>query len=362
VFSTCIFCNGPLGRNEALEHFTVGRRLAFDAAKGRLWAICPRCERWNLTPLETRWEAIEEAERAYRGMKLRVSTPNIGLARLNEGLELVRVGAPLLPEFAAWRYGDQFGRRRRKHVVIGGAGAVAGMFGSLGGLITGFPALAITMSTLSIGWRIGDVIHRRRRKTRVRTVIRDPLGVPIPMTALHMVSAALIPPKDDGEWRVAVPFGKLLPRDQRDQTRWRHGPSTMFEKRTELTGDMAMRALGAMLPLVNEHGGSKQHVVDAVDVITASTHAHQLVRAASLDDKARNLRTGETNIREIPPRMRLALEIMLHQDDERRAMEGELRELEARWRDADAIAGIADSLTLSPEIEERLATLKADMR
>jgi hypothetical protein len=89
VYTTCIFCNGPLGRNESIEHFPVGRRLAFDAAKGRLWVVCPRCERWNLTPLETRWEAIEEAERAYRGMKLRVSTDNIGLARLHEGLDLV---------------------------------------------------------------------------------------------------------------------------------------------------------------------------------------------------------------------------------------------------------------------------------
>jgi len=43
---------------------------------------------------------------------VRASTDNIGIARHPEGLELVRIGKPLRPEFAAWRYGDQFGRRK----------------------------------------------------------------------------------------------------------------------------------------------------------------------------------------------------------------------------------------------------------
>src|ERR1700716_2703399 len=108
MYSSCIICKGELGANEAIEHFPVRRRLAFDGAKGRLGVVCRKCERWNLTPLEERWEAIEECERAYRGTKLRVSTEEIGLARLSEGLELVRIGKPLRPEFAAWRYGDKF--------------------------------------------------------------------------------------------------------------------------------------------------------------------------------------------------------------------------------------------------------------
>ncbi|MDQ3950778.1 MAG: hypothetical protein M3282_10575, partial [Gemmatimonadota bacterium] len=113
MYHTCLFCHGDLGANEAVERFPVGRRLAFDAAKGRLWVVCPSCARWNLTPLEERWEAIEACERLYRGTRLRASTDNVGLARLREGLELVRIGSPLRPEFAAWRYGAKFGRRRR---------------------------------------------------------------------------------------------------------------------------------------------------------------------------------------------------------------------------------------------------------
>lgn len=50
MYRSCIFCSGALGSNEAIERFPVGRSLAFDAAKGRLWAVCPRCARWNLAP------------------------------------------------------------------------------------------------------------------------------------------------------------------------------------------------------------------------------------------------------------------------------------------------------------------------
>ena len=63
MYSTCIFCNQSLGTNVALESFSVGRRVAFDAARGRLWVVCRKCERWNLTPLEERWEAVDEDER-----------------------------------------------------------------------------------------------------------------------------------------------------------------------------------------------------------------------------------------------------------------------------------------------------------
>ena len=45
VFSTCLFCHESLGRNDAIEPFPVGRRLAFDPKKGRLWVICRSCSR-----------------------------------------------------------------------------------------------------------------------------------------------------------------------------------------------------------------------------------------------------------------------------------------------------------------------------
>jgi len=44
MFSTCIFCHRDLGANESIETFPVGRRLAYDEAKGRLWVVCRHCE------------------------------------------------------------------------------------------------------------------------------------------------------------------------------------------------------------------------------------------------------------------------------------------------------------------------------
>ena len=126
MFTTSLFCSTALGANETIEHFPVGRRLAFDPDKGRLWVICRACDRWNLTPLEERWEALEEADRLFRETRLRASTDHIGLARLRDGLELVRIGKPQRPEIAAWRYGDQFGRRRQMRLLQIGAVSAAG--------------------------------------------------------------------------------------------------------------------------------------------------------------------------------------------------------------------------------------------
>src|SRR3712207_1886227 len=137
MYHHCLFCQSDLGSNEAVEHFPIGRRLAFDAAKGRLWVVCSQCTRWNLTPVEERWEAIEECERLYRAERLRAQTENIGLARIREGLELIRVGRPLRPEFAAWRYGGVFGARLRRTLAWAGGGTVVAGATAAVGLATG---------------------------------------------------------------------------------------------------------------------------------------------------------------------------------------------------------------------------------
>jgi hypothetical protein len=161
MYSTCLFCNHDLGRNESVEAFPVGRRLAFDPACGRLWVVCRRCERWNLSPLEERWEAFEECERLFRGTRLRMSTDQIGLARLPDGLELVRIGEPLRPEFAAWRYGGQFGRRRRRAILVTGAGVTL-----LAGLTIG---LSVAGGSAGGLWGIWNVWLNVPGRTRLRT-------------------------------------------------------------------------------------------------------------------------------------------------------------------------------------------------
>src|SRR5262245_57174657 len=119
MLSHCIFCNADLRSNEVVEHFPVGRRLAFDAAQGRLWVVCRSCARWNLSPIEERWEAIEECERLYSKTPTRFATENIGLARVSEGTELLRIGKPQRPEFAAWRYTSRVVQRYRREMTLG---------------------------------------------------------------------------------------------------------------------------------------------------------------------------------------------------------------------------------------------------
>src|SRR5688500_5957899 len=101
MYRTCIFFSAGRGSNESMEAFRVCRGIAFDAARGRCWAVCPRCSHWNLAPIEERWEAVEGAEKHFRDARLRAQSENVGLARLPDGTRLVRVGQALPGELAA---------------------------------------------------------------------------------------------------------------------------------------------------------------------------------------------------------------------------------------------------------------------
>ena len=81
-----------------------------------------------------------------------VSTDNVGLAKHPEGLELVRIGQPMRPEFAAWRYGDQFGRRRKRAIMygVGGTVVIGGVI--LGGAITGVGGAILWQSGNLYNW------------------------------------------------------------------------------------------------------------------------------------------------------------------------------------------------------------------
>ena len=157
VYHTCLYCTKELGANDVLETLPIGRRVAFDAAQGRLWVVCRSCEKWNLVPFDTRLETIDACERLFADTRLRFSTDNIGLARVREGLELVRVGPALRPEFAAWRYGDRFGSRRRRNLLIAaGTGAAR----------VAFAAAASVLGVNLLG-RVAWACRRRQKSARV---------------------------------------------------------------------------------------------------------------------------------------------------------------------------------------------------
>jgi hypothetical protein len=354
MYSSCIFCNAPLGANELLERFPVGRRIAYDERAGRLWAVCRKCERWNLSPLETRWEAIEDAERLFRATSLKVSGENISLAQTAEGLELVRVGSPPRVELMAWRYGDQFGRRRRRHLIAGtGVAAGAAAFGVASFMTSSLPVAFALLSAVGGGINMANTVNFvRRRWVPRRVVVRDDAGKLLQLNSDDVAGAALVSRPADG-WRMAVPHRVQIGRP---------GKGAVTGAVTELTGDAALLALSRLLPLANRDGGSRRHLMDAMRVIDNARTVEDLVRRAATNDEARKthikVKPGWNQLGILPPRLRLALEMALHEADERRAMEGELAELETRWREADALAKIADSLLLPPEVEQELEALR----
>ena len=350
MYSTCLFCNESLGTNEAIEHFPVGRRLAFDAGKGRLWVVCRRCERWNLTPLEERWEAIEACEREFRATKLRVSTDEIGLARLKEGLELVRIGAPQRPEMAAWRYGDQFGRRRRRYYALAAGGVAV-----LGTVIVAGPGLGL-VSAGAVQPLI-QLANAGRAAYRSRKVIgvTGPDGATLPTRLEDLDRVRLSVEQDDFVLRVPV-------RRKQGTAWWRYDNQRTM---VDLTGEPAIRAAGALLPHLNRQGGSARDVQRAVEYLEEAESPDKLFHAAAVAVRKASADTLFTPrqrdlLKRLPTAGRLALEMASHEETERRALEGELHILEAAWRDAEEIAGIADNLFVPESVESELARLKRE--
>jgi hypothetical protein len=309
-----------------IEHFPVGRRLAFDPAKGRLWVVCTRCRRWNLTPLEERWEAIEECERLYRGTRLRASTDNIGLARVADGMDLVRIGAPRTPELAAWRYSRDFGRRWLTRGLP--LAAVAG--GGYQGLNAGLDVAGTPAGVAVAGGVLLALIASQWRRVRARIALPNGKVTTLGVLRLRRVR---LEPADDG-WALRI---------------------AEYDAPPPLVGTDAVPALRAVMTARNYYGAPRDEVERAISVLSDFGGPHRfigrLARAAH--------RTG---IHSFPPELAMALEMALHEGTERRALEGELRLLRVEWELAEEIATIADDLFLPDAVREkhgRLAHLRS---
>ena len=362
MYSTCLFCHAPLGSNDAIEHFPVGRRLAFDAARGRLWVVCRKCERWNLSPLDERWEAIEECERQFSETRLRASTHNIGLARLREGLELVRIGSPLRPEMAAWRYGDQFGRRSRRHLIFTGAGVAAAI-----GVVAVGPATGLIAGG-GIGlFQLVSSIHTAYQQRRVRAHVQVPSYDRSGTVRLKQLQRTAIVQHADG-WALRVAFEMSNREPLRDESPLAiHRPIGGWtrEETVMLTGADALRAAGQLLPAINASGATRSEVESAVRIVEQTDDPSRLFAryAAGPTPSWRTgsyAREGGHVLANLPTEVRLAFEMAAHEEAERRALDGELALLEAAWRQAEEIASIADDLIVSDDTRRRLAEIRGD--
>lgn len=357
MYTHCVHCQAELGRNDVLEAFPVGRRVAFDEAQGRLWVVCGKCERWNLAPFESRWEAIEQAERAYRGTTVRVATDNIGLARWRDGTTLVRIGRPLRPEFAAWRYGDQFGRRRRRAWFTGGAatlgvGAFVGGAALTGaGLLALAPVLHVSTALLAAG----------TMRVRYR-----PLAHPDGDWFLPIGNPRLVPGTGPEPWGIEIGWVRRL--DSPTLT-WRQYLSPGINGnngengRVTLHGELARDTLAKLLPSVNGGGATRERVDEAVTLLDELGGPERVLPWAIEQRRAWGAKQtfGDTgDLGYIPRPARLAIEMAVHEERERLALAGELAELERAWLEAERIARIADRLLVPDVITQRLAALRGE--
>ncbi|MDQ6886075.1 MAG: hypothetical protein M3068_02150 [Gemmatimonadota bacterium] len=361
MYSTCLFCNTKLGANDAVPSFSVGQRLAFDAERGRLWVICPHCRRWNLSPIEERWEAVEECERLFRDTTTRVFRENIGLAQRPDGLDLVRIGKALATELAAWRYGRQLTRRLPPRA---GSSLRALSGDSMLRAGRALDRLLRWMPRIHIPYDAATWVRVHRSPRRILDVIRTEGGgeTPAVIRQMHLESATLLRPARDLPWRLLVAHDG--------------GFAT-------LEGATGLRTAGRLLAAINGSGGSDEQVQQAVaKVADAGNPTGYFARVASIAMRTSwgrfpdaadrpEIVSGEMRDRErvalhitsrsfwgrgaigsepatalprLPLVDRIALEMAANEDAERRALEGELAELLAAWRDAEEIAAISDGL------------------
>jgi hypothetical protein len=358
MYRNCIFCAADLGANEAVEHFPVGRSVAFDGAKGRLWAVCPRCARWNLAPLEERWEALEEAERLFRDTRLRAQSENVGLARLRDGTRLVRIGRAPAGEMALWRYGRQLARRgslSRLPIL-----ATVPMVLTAAVAPVTWPVMGPALALLGVRTAIVETGRYRRARRIAHHVPEDesPAGRDLFLTWRDL---ARVSTDVDAAGGLVV---DLLPDDD---------PLNPVGRPMTVTGPEARAVLGKALLGINHGGAGRQALKDALRMIdgaggpdafiareagerwhlgrsdVAHGEAFPAIRALG----RRIFQPGaQVPGRALPPLKQLytspvravALEMSLHEETERRAMEGELAALEAMWRQAEEIAAIADRL------------------
>ena len=342
MYATCTFCHGALGANDAIEQFPVGRRLAFDGERGRLWAVCPRCARWNLAPMEERWEAIEACERAYRGAMQRVSTDNIALARVKEGTDLVRIGRPLLPEYSLWRYGRILADRARRAARFEFAATttmLAGMGVQMWNLYSRYSLqreLGLTTVAFVLASAYGPRLIKRAQHRPLVRALRHRRGL-----AQRMIDdpyALRLRRAEDG-WAL-----------EEQQAAWRLAwPKRLQRAPIRLTGAEVTSLMPSLLVLASPHAPADSDVQAAVQRVEQGESADALM------DKIATSRwlgssSDEGKLTLAPVDVRLALEMTLQQDDERRALTGELGALYARWEAAERIARIADG-----ELTRRLA-------
>jgi hypothetical protein len=324
MFRSCAFCNATLDGDGGPSGLGVGRRIAFDEWMGRLWVVCPRCSRWNLTPFDDRLERIESVARAASQGRIAASTDQIALIRW-ERYDFVRVGKPPRVELATWRYGERLRNRQRERMKVVVPLTVAAIGLGVAANVAAGGGFGVVVWNIH---RIADWMYLRMVGGRKVALIESPIcahcGSVMQLRARHVQHARIVP---DTHAEMAVVLS--CPRCRREGA--------------QLTGADAVQVLRQGLTYLNLSRGGRRKAEDA---------AREVDHVGGADRLVRDIAVRELTLRSLRPERGLALEMAM---DER----AEVEELERQWREEAEIADIADGmLGTSTAVEDELRRLK----
>ncbi len=324
MYTTCAFCSGALGGDGGASGLAVGKRFAFDGWKSRAWVICQRCGRWNLTPLDTRLDAIAALERMAAAGRVAATTPQVTLVRAGP-YDVVRVGQPPRIEIAGWRYGERLKARERERlkvlvpVAALAVGATIAINVAAGGstvfLIGQAPGIANQIYTGLVG----------NRKVNIEPPICARCGSIMVLRAKHVQHALLTrTTHQDLALLLRCPTCNVLG--------------------AQIEGPDAERALRSGLTYVNLRKGRrvKRKAEEAAAYVERHGGPEEFIASAARREVAISTLRGAEG---------LAMEMAVDE-------QAEVRDLEREWRRAEEIADIADNLTVPPAIEQQLKDLK----
>lgn len=310
MITHCLFCGHEFPKNETVEQFPIGTRIAFDPARGRLWSVCAGCRRWTLAPIESRWEALEELERiATDRAQLLVQGENIALLRTGN-VDLVRVGNAGLREEAWWRYGTELARRHAHARGIVRRNRFLELTVSL--LLLGFPIWGGAAAELR--WLDGA---RRKRYGRVvwnGETSCTRCGGAIPSLAFGDYNDVRV--AGDAGLELRIPCPRCL--------RSGHG---------SVTGAEATTTLRRLLAYRNFAGATAGEVDDATALIK---------RVGSAEGLVETIRHRDIRLDALDKVGALGLEIAVNDEVEWQQLTTEVRAVEREWHEAEQVAAIAD--------------------
>ncbi len=309
---TCVYCDQELGGARS--------RPAFDPWLGRLWRVCPRCRRWNVVPLEDRWEAVEGYEREARDHGRAVlRTEHLDLVETGAG-QLIRVGRAPRPELAGWRYAD----------------LLPGVSG--GGVLAWLRRMLLSMPSSAFGYNAGHGQGLFESASSERWFASPFIEDATTLTAAFVhVPLTAVCPACGGPLGIAPWSFQRLRLTEEAGAPAVAATCALCDTEVGVPAVDARAALRLGLSIVN------RRLVDRPSVERA---ARRLDRVEGPEGLLHRLARADTSLGEIPTLDRLALGMALDEQSE-----AEL--LEAEWREAEEIAAIVDrDLTEVPGFDE----------